>query len=64
VREAPRGAPRSAQVAERPLAAPQDKEKVLADVRGIISEQLGTEIEKVRGASRPRAAQRGPRAIG
>lgn len=26
----------------------QDKAKVLEDVRGIISQQLGTEIEKVR----------------
>jgi hypothetical protein len=26
----------------------QDKEKVLSDVRSIISEQLGTEVEKVR----------------
>ncbi len=26
----------------------QDKEKVLADVRGIISQQLGTDLDKVR----------------
>jgi hypothetical protein len=29
---------------------PQDKAQVLADVRSIISEQLGTELDKVRGA--------------
>lgn len=30
----------------------QDKAEVLADVRGIIAEQLGTELDKVRGRSR------------
>ena len=29
---------------------PQDKAKVLEDVRGIISQQLGTEVDKVRGS--------------
>ncbi len=33
--------------AVRPIL-PQDKEKVLADVRTIISQQLGTDLEKVR----------------
>jgi len=31
----------------------QDKEKVLQDVRAIISQQLGADLDKVRGASLP-----------
>lgn len=38
----------------------QDKEKVLSDVRSIISEQLGTEIEKVRAGARSSRALPGP----
>lgn len=33
--------------ASGPLSVPQDKAKVLADVRGIIATQLGTDQEKV-----------------
>lgn len=38
------------------LSPPQDKAQVLQDVRSIISEQLGQELEKVRGA--PGSARR------
>lgn len=30
-----------------PRCCPQDKEQVLSDVRGIIAEQLGTDLDKV-----------------